>query len=642
MTDNASVKILVNGVALAVAENTYNGAPEFSYSGRLEESLSIGDLSSDFVTWFAIASREGSATLTIDYTTGASEVFIVEPGLPLLVQGRDDDTIVTAIVSVDDAFVDIEIMAYTGVTPLNPAAPAFLILDAGAGVTEDPFLAGSVTAWTDARAVSLAPLPFAWGDDAEEEPTLIASDPDFNGRPSIQFGAGESAFIYSGVASVFDFMDGSLDGDFTLMMICSFPDDAVNNANYQGIWSTSAGTTAQGYRAYIDPAYRLTTYLAETDVDTTQEEEFAPKPSVIIWRVEGQELRVYFQGRWSTSSVEMAGSSPGDNSRLRIGEAMRPGVGALPLAYFRGKIANITLYDSAVDVDEICVPYIASAVADYGVDDTAEQGFPWLSDVVNFHRANRGVNWANEAEDELDAWYDTRPEVAAGASTWSTASGRGTPVLEAADSVMGDQPTWVFEGGSSIDAMTNPYTGTTGDHFGGDGMTVAMVMYLPELEVEGTSYARCILSQGTYDDDYANLAGISIRLNGLSPEPSNVITYELDTGADQDLVSQTGSYLQPLVPYAFVFRCDGTSWWVDELNIATGTVVTSETGAADLTPNPISSSTSATMWMGGWPGLSVPPTTNMAVSEMSSIADRVTNAEVTKFFTYARNRYGSA
>lgn len=638
MTDNASVKILVDGVALAVAENVYNGTPEFSFSGRLESSIAITDLSAEYVTWFALASREKSATLTIDYTTGATEVFTVEPGLPLLVQGRDDDTIVTAVVSVDSVFVDIEIMTYNGVTPLNPEEPAFLVLDAGAGVTEDPFLAGSVTAWTDARAVSLAPLPFNWGDDAEEEPTLISSDPDFNGRPSIQFGAGESSFAYSGIASVFNFMDGSLDGDFTLMMICSFPDDAENNADYQGIWSTSLTTSAQGYRAYIDPAYRLKTYLAEQDVTSTETEEFAPKSSVIIWRVEGQALRVYYQGRWSSFSTAMAGASPGDNSLLRIGSAMRPGVGALPIAYFRGKIANITLYNRAVDVDDICVPYIASAVSDYGVDDTSEQGFPWLSSVVNFHRANRGVNWDNEAEDELSAWYDTRPEVAAGASTWVTPSGRGTPVLDLTDTTMGNQPTWVFEGGSSLDALSNNFTGTTGDHFGGADMTVSMVLYLPELEVEGASYARAILSQGQYSSDYGNLQGISIRLNGMSPDSSNLITYEVDNSSDQDVISTTGSYLKPLVPYAFVFRCDGTSWWVDEFNIATGEVVTSDTGLMDLTPNPLSTSTSAPVWMGGWSGSTNGPT-NMGVCEVSSIADRVTNAEVTKFFAYARNRY---
>lgn len=638
MTENASVKLLANSAALAVATNTTRPGHEFSFSGRLEVALTLDAISEDYVTWFAVASRENSATLTIDYTTGASEVFVIEPGLPLLVQGRDDDVIVSAVIDPDDDFADIEIMTYTGTTAMNPDAPAFLVLDAGAGVTEDPFNAGSVTAWTDVRAVSLAPLPFTWLDDGETEPTITASDPDFGGRPSIQFGEGESAFSYSGLASVFSFLDGSSDGDFTVMMICSAPDDAINNANYQGIWNVSASTTNQGYRAHIDPAYRLTTYLAEQDETDTVAQEFAPKPMVIIWRVENQALRVYFQGRWQDYSVAMAGASPGDNSVLEIGRAMRPGVGALPLAYFRGKIANITVYNRAVDADGICADYIQSAVSNYGVDDTEEQGFPWLDDSVNFHRANRGINWTDEEETILSTWYDTRPEVSSNAGIWSTALARDSPTLEPEDDVL-NQPAFVFDG--SDDALSNPYTGTSGDHFGGTDLTVTMVMYLPELRSVGTSSAFSILSQGGYAADYAALQGTSIRLNGITDASSNLITYEIDNASDQDVVSQTGSYLQPMTPYAFVFRCDGTSWWVDELNISTGESVHSATGATDLTPNPISSSTSAPMWMGAFLSSSGGHC-NMGVAEMSSVADRKTNADVVEFFAYAQNRYGTA
>lgn len=634
MTRGASWKMLVNDDALAVATNTPSGVTEYALSGRLTGTLPVGgDLSDNHVTWFAIACRERTATLTVNYTTGAAETFVAEPGSPILYQSRDNDAVTSATVAPVDDFVDIEIMVYTGTTALNPDSPAYLVLDAGAGVTVDPFAPASVTAWTDARAVSLAPLPFEWEDENETYPTLISEDSDFNGRPSIQFGEGEAAFLYSGVASVFDFMDGSSDGEFTVLMIASFPDDAENTADYQGIWNVSAATTNQGYRAYIDPAYRLTTYLAEQDESDTVTQEFAPKPSVIIWRVEGQALRVYFQGRWQDYSASMPGASPGDNSRLRIGEAMRPGVGALPMSYFRGKIANITVYNRALDTDE-CDAYIARAVSDYGVDDTEEPGFPWLSDVVNFHRANRGLSWSNEETFTLSTWYDTRPEVSSNASGWTVPSGRGTPTYTTEDATLA-APAWVFNG--TDDALSNPFSSTSGDHFGGSGLTVTMVMYLPTLATEASTAARAVLTQGAYDDDYANLQGTSIRLNGRSPLPSNILTYELDNILDQDVVSTTGSELQPLVPYAFAFRSDGTSWWVDELNIATGTRVKTATGTLAAAE---SANTSAAMWMGAFPS-TTSGSCNLGVAEMASVASRKTNAQVTEFFEYVSNRYAT-
>lgn len=616
---NAKITIFSKDVAHAVADNVTRTGAEFRYVGVLDQSLDIDDTDTDFATWIALAVRSGSMTLTIAYSLD-TEVFTVDIDTPALIMTRADDTITTITIAPVGLSAEVEVLTYTSNQELNPPSPAYLHLNAGLGITEDPFLDDSVTSWKDVREVSLAPLDFDWGDDTKTEPVLIASDSTFNNKPSVDFSsAGDSIFDYSGADSVFSFMRGDVT-DFTMLMVLSAPDDATNEVGDQGIWNTSNATSINGWRALIDPAYRHNTILAGVGTEVTGTDELSEKATIMIWNFDASadELRVYWQGRWHAVETFTGQASGTDPTALQVGGSPEA---AHVMKFFRGKIADLRLYNRLLTATELST-YIAGAVTTYGIADTEVQGFPYILSLVNFHRANRGATWEDEEETNISTWNDTRPEVDSDAQVF--VEGPGTsPTYANSDVLFNSEPAWQFDGVS--DLITNTFSNTTGDHFAGatPGFTLAIVYY------SSGSSNQALFSQGAYNS--ITLEGTTIFFNSSA----NKLTYETDNSANADVVKELGAETGTDVARMVVYRGDGANWWIDELDLTTN-VLTSSTG---LYSGAESSATSSAVFMFAFTDNS--GFLEGGLAEMSSVATKKTNAEVAVLLDYARARYGT-
>lgn len=625
---SASVKLFDNSVLFASATNSQRGdAPSYRYDGILDSTLTFDDLDNEYTTWFAVAVRQGSATLTISYTTAGTETILVEPGLPVLIQTLDNDTL-----SGDPTLApggtqdDVELFVYTSNNPLNPSAGAFLILDAALGVTTDNFDATLVDSWKDVRGLSLAPLDFDWVNGTMTRPSYNVSDPDFNLKPSIsweslEFNAG-NYFLYSGADSVFNFMESS--GDFTMITVLKLPDNAVDEDDEQGLWNCANATAKIGWRALVEGGMRHKVGRGATGSTLIGEEEIDTKATIMIHHYNSSDgvLNIYWQGRWHSSQSHP--SATGDQTRL--------GVGASPMEsdvmrMFRGKFAKLMLWNRALTAGEISIQ-LSALVTTYGIDDTETQGFPWITDCVNMHRANRGISFADPEQTLWNTWVDTRDDMTADAQTF--AGGADKPTYDPNDGVF-SRPGLVFDG--TNDTLINNFSNTSGDHLGGSGMTITIVMYR-----DGDADTEGLFTMSSYGAGLANPSGSTLDGTSLFfGNDDNHITYTIDNGSDDDVVyDDTGPDLVSLTPYAIVFRSDGDYYRINEMNLTTGEEVNTKYATLSATE---STAVSASVYLFAFTDSS--GYLKGGLAEVTTTDSSRTNDEVAEFFTYARNRYGS-
>lgn len=617
----ASIRLTEDGILVASASNTAtSGRTGKRHSGILAEALVISSFDAEYASYLAVATRDKAVTVALAYAVSADETYVVSPGRPLLtlLSATEVPTSVTITPETDDDRPDVEISVYASTVPINPDAQPFLILNAGEGITEDEFLAGSVVSWRDTRPITLAPDEFEWSNLALTPPTLITSDPDFAGKPSVDFSAaGDGEFVYETANDIFAFLCGNAgdDGtDFTVMAILSVPDDALTASQYQGLWCVLSDGADNGFSMMVDPAYRMYNSIPSAGETTIYADEFKEKPSVVIWDFDESTdtLRVYWQGRWHAAET-FAGTTGGVPDVLRLGKAFTEGGTA---GYLRGKIADFRVYNRRLSVAEKQA-YIDMAVTEYGIDDTEVQGFPFLSSCRNFQRANRGI-----ASAAFLTWTDTRPEFTAGANVWTSGA---THPTQTAPELLNEEPALSFDGAAAL--MANAFAGTAGDHLGGGGagMTIGITFYR---EVIGTS-GHALLAMGNY---------VSGTLDGTtlfwSPNDRD-LTYETDNGADDDVIMDQGDIRQALVPMVAILRTDGTDYWIDELDLSTGETF-SATGTLDGTP---SVSTSDLMYMCAFPSAS--GFTMAQVAEQFTVASPITDEQLSLLFEYALARYGT-
>jgi hypothetical protein len=613
-----TVKFFRDSALLVKAELDSRSGPEYRFDDVLEESLVIDDLDDEYVSCIFVACRSGSVTVAIDYSASADETYTVIPGAPLLVNTKDTDTVASITVAPVGESAEVEVHQFTGTVPVAPTS-AYLILDAAKGVVAGDFDPGSVETWTDTRPVSLAPLPFEWDNGSAARPTLIASDPDFGGKPSVDFSDSGSWYLqYSGAASVFNFMRGI--ESMTMMMICSVPDDATSKTNGQGIWNCSSSAGSQGWRAGVDGAYRLDTYLASDGFQLLAVDEFAPKAMVVVWRFDfdSEIMRTYWQGLWRDQDFAL-GAGVQNQTALAIGAARDSAEAGIK--YFRGKIAHMVLYNDSVS-ETVINDYIAMAVSEYGVVDTPVQGFPWIADCNWMHRANRGFVPSSST---ADLWNDTRPEnTLAGGGNWFVTKSAGENGRAGLALFNGH---WGIEFNGTTGKATLSFSGTEEDFLGGDNaFTISFIYYR-----EDTGSIGALLTMGTYDS--AGLDGIGIYSLG-----SGTVRYELDNSADDNVVFDSGSPQIPAsTPRLFVFRVDGASYYIDELELDTGETF-SVTGPYGGTAS--ATLAASTLYM-GVDGDNASFLSALNVAEHTAADEFKSDEEVATLFAYALNRYGT-
>lgn len=635
----SKVSLFEDDVVVAAATNVNQDSDtDFRYSGRLgTTALFIQDLSTENISWISVATRDFDVIVTLSYAgPPGGVIYTVKAGCPLLVTneaGGSPFVGVTIASANSSEAADVELHVYEGDQPFAPPDPAFLILNASTGITTDTGVPGSVTKWTDTRPTTLAPDDFSWGAATNTSPLLIESDPDFNGQPSVDFtDSSSSSYIYDTTAStIFNFMR---DTPFTVAAVIKAPDgpytgNLAAGAFGQGIWNTNnASSGKNGFRALLEGGNRLEVSQMLDTMHTplsTGVDEIINKSMVVIWKFGSGLMQLYWQGRWQPAFGASLDAT-NDTSPFEVGNAeTSSGLAQL----FLGKIADIRVYDFEWSEEESDA-YIATAVSVYGVDDTQGITMPFVSSCNGFWRASRGVNVSTVPPFEglVNFWSDTRREAIATAQIYLAPSPGTNPSVTAADPLLGNEQTLAFDGVAQT--LSNGYAGTTGNFLSGDSPGFSLLFVYYEKGILGS--ARALMAMAAYNS--GSLDGVSIFYKGSSAT-NNSLTYELDNGVGADVVNEEGSIETGGTPRAVSFRVDGGSWWIDEKNLDTG-VVTSSNGTFGGTP---SATTSVPVFLFSFPDAS--GFMIGALGEHVTDNSKKTDAEVLEYFDYVTSRYGS-
>lgn len=637
----SKVSLFEDDVVIASATNVNQDSDtDWRYSGRLGTTdLFIQNLSTDNISWIAVATRDFDVIVALSYAGPGGVTYTVKAGCPLLVTNEaGGSAFVGATVSSanNTEAADVEIHVYEGDQPFAPPDPAFLILNASTGITTDIGVPGSVTKWTDLRPTTSAPADFSFSVSSALSPLLISSDSDFNGQPSVDFGGsqvGNGQYTYDIPASaIFNFMR---DTAFTVAAVLKIPDGPLSDTGVtvgeygQGIWNNNNATSGKnGYRAFLEGGNRLQVQSvvgASAVEDKTANDEIVSKSMVVIWKCDGTNIQVYWQGRWQPSHA-VSQTTANDTTPFEVGNALFGSTAQ----HFKGKIADIRAYDFEWDANEYNA-YIADAVSTYGVDDTEGITNPFVTSAKTFHRANRGITagFAAPNEAKVAAWFDTRREANSASYGWLSTTGPFAPTTLDPDPIL-NHKTLAFDTAAS-QTLLNPFGGTEGDFLGGSapGFTLCFVYY-----DSGTlNDQRALFAMGSYLD--ASLDGTSIFYRGGSGS-DNLLTYEIDNGAAADVVFAPGTGELLNTPRAVIFRVDGTSFWIDEKNLTTG-VITSSSGTFADTP---SVTTSVNAWLFSFANTGS-GFLDGGLSETVTVATKKTNAEILEYFTYVSSRYGA-
>lgn len=528
----------------------------FRFSGRLRSAINAWNwfLDGTHAVWVHVATRKGNVRVLVPYDEpNPDQEFIVRPGFPLHFLTRQKPVGSSDPITVEPvgSFADVEVEVYRSEYPVAAAANEWLVLNAGTGVTANTFTR-RVGAWKDTRVNTIAGLDFiASSFSSGEQALLIDEDPDFNGKPSVEFDSIAGGTRYGYIGSAFDWLTAS--DSWTYFAVLK-PYDIVRGdytLGDKGLWSNDNGS--YGSRVDVDGAFRLrfTDRRSGAATDEVREnDEFIEKPSVLIIHhkyISGsgnREINIYWQGQWRKSVVNASALTPVAPGTLYIGAhgTSNP---------FRGKIADMRWLTREATLGEIN-DYIEEAKSEYGVTDTSEQGYPLLAPATSFHRANRGYTGSGAN------WYDTRAFMTYG--TLNTT--QSAPV---ADFRFADEPAFQFNGAS--DQMNWGVL----PHLGGGmglGFTLAMVCWFQRGDLVN-HYA--LLAQGSYDS--ATLSGTNVFLEHGT---STAISYETENGSNADIVNDPGNWsTNPVtegIPYLILYEYETSSkaFRIEEINLTTG------------------------------------------------------------------------
>jgi hypothetical protein len=542
------------------------GTGIFRYSGLINGGE--GEPLTDFYNFFfaetmaplvSLTVREGSATLESSGPDG-SFLIEVEPGLPfygIIADGLASNGF--SVYPTDATQADIELEIFCTTAPRSGAEYSpFLWLNASRGITLGTYN-GLVTAWKDTRPESLAKLNFEWYSAEVAHPEysllpdpggleLIAEDPDFNGHPSVVFSRWTGTLYYTGnnATSTFNFMDK--DEDWCLLAMIAPSDDAMGTNTMPG---SKHGRSL--FFRYVDPGNQISPGFDSAlrpfafTANPLGEEEIVAKPSVVIFQYDAADgvLHVYCQGRWM-AELTLAGSA-----------SMADSVFAIMGNYGFNlqntcKVADYRIYNRLCTAAEMNA-YIAEAEETYGIVDTADQAFPFVSDAKVYLRASRGINpMPSILPSAVDSVHDKRFGITTNVdfAKYSTSAPKWTD----ADLVTGS-PCLQFDGTGELVNSTGDWDCLAGGV--APGATVIMLVY----QSPGyPNYQGWLLSMGSYHS--GTLAGTNISYGDAAWYDSGTsvaVGYETDTGDDDDVVRARGSDFFALdEPMLIVYQLDAT------------------------------------------------------------------------------------
>lgn len=404
-----------------VAAGSELGEVYLMHSGALPEAISV-EPGGENRTLVCVGVRCGVVLVTIAYSDDSlyeDQSWEVFPGAPLKVLANEVPETVT-IEQVGSELPQIEaLVAESGVELLELE---FLVLNAGAGVRLGVGPQSDVVlGWRDTRPISGAPAEFsAWSFITNGGAQFIESDPDFAGKPSVEWTETQTAgYRYSDLETgLWDFM--GLRGEFLFMAIMKPPVDRGWTGNT--FWRRELAVS--GLDLAIDPGYRVKYTVNnpdEVEESATGTKEIIEDGTsmVFILRKSSAGLQLYRQGEWVLLGSPTVGSYVDSLDRPVLGISGSGGIDT------NLKFADIRIWKTMPDdVQSKIDEYIEMAVSEYGADDSVRQGHPWVSNSYAMFRANRGVQIIPGAVitdkssgvattfvgTAVAGWYDPRPE----------------------------------------------------------------------------------------------------------------------------------------------------------------------------------------------------------------------------------------
>jgi len=618
-------KLLDQESAVIQTAVSHTGKIYHHHSGLLDASFEFSNSADDndgFLVQISASCRTGKLRVET-----SADIYVVEPGAPLHVIMYPYSPS-TVEVSPLDGPCDCEFqVASTGLfDPVTHSAP-FLILDAGTGITNAPF-SDKISAWRDTRAVSLAPSNFNWsGTDGSTVlgASFIEEDPDFGGRPSVEFkqrlrpDENESGgFVYPS-GTTFGFMRG--DANWVAMAIVKFNDDLVpkgslfSDQRFRPLFGTDG---ADGNHHGVDGGYRPYSRF-QTNIATASA-EVIEKPCVMIWAytASNKTMHVYYQGAWRETFVNADASFSTVANVLNIGR----GTGTSASYSSSCKLAHFRIYNHTLD-DEQFGELIGLAVNHYGIDDTMEPRY-MLHPFTVFHmKSCRGAyDYTNKGR--VEVIHDSRHETLAVDECFSFQGGQNPTIDDGNPKANGFRSIRFF-GGSRMSYNDGP-TGKWDRVSGGvaPGATIWMALYF-----DGNGDVGPIIGMSNY--------GLPPPLNGTSIYKYERLRYDTDDGTDDDVVNASGSPLMPdgqLV--LFVYRLDavGNAYSIYE-KIINSDFKIHDAQNVPYDGTPIATSAN-TIWLFSSPGVD---TLNGGLLEFGLLNKPITNDEIEDLSAYVRHRY---
>jgi len=377
---------------------------------------------------FSLSSRDQPVTVSFPYASGVPMSFVVHPGFPLVcevpISSLGAFPISFSVVPLGP-YATIDLLTYTD-TPVNPEK--FIWLRSGHGVeTVNIGSQKRLLTWRDTRENSLA-TSYWWAP--QNVPIVYDRDPDFNGQFSLNFpGIFGQQLQYFGTD-----LDALPVSDFTVMIV-AYPtdDDSASPLTNKTMWATEKvwAPIEGGMSVWVDGGYRPGFHLRnEGQVGNLQQsfltqDEMADKATVFIVENIGSQSRVtvYFQGK--EVSQAYAGANVVRLKKFTIG-------GTYDIQdypnwspnYFKGRIADMKVHNRLLSVAEK-TEYITYAAQTYGIQDTPEPTFPFVTDAVFFARSNRGFlplsavwpkvvgQWTDTRRDQAAYWLNTTDPIVA-------------------------------------------------------------------------------------------------------------------------------------------------------------------------------------------------------------------------------------
>lgn len=562
--------------------------------------------------WVIVSCHEGEVQVIVrSPSAGYNFSYLVSPGFPLQHYVSEVDEFV---VEMNAQTPQARVQLIVSSSPYHLAdAPvdSFIINPQLTGAVDVDFFAQAITAFRDPRANTLAGSDFTRASGATAH--LIASDPDFGGRPSIDF-TGTQLDGYVNAAPEFVWLRGL--ADFTFMGVIKVQDVANLLADIINLWSNISSTASAGggFKLGVDTAYRL---YAEAGTNSTTPwkgidltTELAPKSTIFIMRYVAatKQVRLYWQGKWRSSFTAV--TNPTTNSGMTI-------AGGTGNAAFKSefKVADMTWLNRAASDTEMAA-YITNAITEYGIDNAEVQTFPFVGSAMRFMRANRGWRLSTP-------WWDTREE---GASR-SIGPNGGANFVQ--DVRFNGQYAFQCNGVSQYGLGSESWDELGAGLASGTGVTLSMVVWANPPSGSGPN--RAIISQSAYT---ANVAGTNIWFEYLG---NRTLGVEVDNASGADVLVLSGAGpLTPYAPYLITMEIVKATraGRIEITNLLNGSTQTYTTTSATVPAATVGSSPVFFLFSGSSDYL------EGAMAEVSTLTRVMTDAERAALKVYALNRYG--